>query len=525
MKITDKIVTSITQPQQTNVLWHNPETGELKMFGNKGWEVVGGAPGEGPGGGSDSNSAVIPITYTELVKLRDSKQLISGQFYKIIDYQTSVDPALTEFKSANHQFDIVVQAIDNNILASQAHAARHEGDTYFENSDLNKWVLQYTLDNVNWSSTGKSILDFDVLRLILESDLQVLSEIKQQIIQSVYEIYNKWGQFYINDEPCTTPEDFLDDLFNTYKYIAFDEYYKSVYLLNDISINNTISVYTYNMYDRFYSFEAPLSNVIQSQPGTGCITYMEDEHHNIAYYDFKNILMARYTDFELSTTIDTSLLKDTNSLEVLTHHGCHESDLLTNINYESIQWHYTLTNVLNDVCDDTINRELSNRFVITDNDGKSLPNIVIFTVSWTPTTYFIDNSYYLTLSSHANGSSGGNGSCYITNSRNIIESLSYSGGNNYTSCNSLLNLHQTNCNFSGVQYFIGACNMWRTQLSNISYVTLVTSIRKGLSNSLVIDLFDIDIQQSSIFGDTTLPKIIMPNNTNDGIKIIDFSNL
>ena len=29
MKITDKIVTSVTPPQQTNVLWHNPETGEL----------------------------------------------------------------------------------------------------------------------------------------------------------------------------------------------------------------------------------------------------------------------------------------------------------------------------------------------------------------------------------------------------------------------------------------------------------------------------------------------------------------
>ena len=41
MKIIDKIVTQVTQPQQTNVLWHNPETGELKIFGNKGWEVVG----------------------------------------------------------------------------------------------------------------------------------------------------------------------------------------------------------------------------------------------------------------------------------------------------------------------------------------------------------------------------------------------------------------------------------------------------------------------------------------------------
>lgn len=55
MKITEKIVTSITQPQQTNVLWHNPETGELKMFGNKGWEVVGGNPGENDSSNTNTN--------------------------------------------------------------------------------------------------------------------------------------------------------------------------------------------------------------------------------------------------------------------------------------------------------------------------------------------------------------------------------------------------------------------------------------------------------------------------------------
>lgn len=53
MKITEKIVTSVTPPQQINVAWHNPETGELKIFGNKGWEVVGGKPGDDSG---DSNS-------------------------------------------------------------------------------------------------------------------------------------------------------------------------------------------------------------------------------------------------------------------------------------------------------------------------------------------------------------------------------------------------------------------------------------------------------------------------------------
>lgn len=51
MKITDKIVTSRIQPTQTNVVWHNPDTGELKMFGEKGWEIVGGNLGESTGGG------------------------------------------------------------------------------------------------------------------------------------------------------------------------------------------------------------------------------------------------------------------------------------------------------------------------------------------------------------------------------------------------------------------------------------------------------------------------------------------
>lgn len=34
MKIIDKIVTSVTQPQQTNVLWHNPEKVTFDINGN-----------------------------------------------------------------------------------------------------------------------------------------------------------------------------------------------------------------------------------------------------------------------------------------------------------------------------------------------------------------------------------------------------------------------------------------------------------------------------------------------------------
>lgn len=45
MKITDKIVTQVGQPSMTNVVWHNPDTNELKIYNKNGWEVVGGSPG------------------------------------------------------------------------------------------------------------------------------------------------------------------------------------------------------------------------------------------------------------------------------------------------------------------------------------------------------------------------------------------------------------------------------------------------------------------------------------------------
>lgn len=45
MKITDKIVTQVEQPSMTNVVWHNPDTNELKIYSKNCWEVVGGSPG------------------------------------------------------------------------------------------------------------------------------------------------------------------------------------------------------------------------------------------------------------------------------------------------------------------------------------------------------------------------------------------------------------------------------------------------------------------------------------------------
>lgn len=110
MKITDKIVTSVTQPQHTNVLWHNPETGELKMFGNKGWEVVGGNPGGDSDNDSDSSSQCsgtcggYPINSMSISMLMPGPEtpdtcIIFPNTYNILS--TNV-PAVALFKNSAH---------------------------------------------------------------------------------------------------------------------------------------------------------------------------------------------------------------------------------------------------------------------------------------------------------------------------------------------------------------------------------------------------------------------------------------
>ena len=83
---------------------------------------------------SDARFTMLPITYSELVTLRDNSQLIPGQQYRITDYMTTT--AQENTKSAGHQFDIIVTADSVNTLNEKARAIQHEGDTYFANANL-----------------------------------------------------------------------------------------------------------------------------------------------------------------------------------------------------------------------------------------------------------------------------------------------------------------------------------------------------------------------------------------------------
>ena len=87
----------------------------------------------------------VSITYAELKSLRDAGKLVPGQQYRITDYTCTTTQDGT--KSAGHVFDIIVTADDESTLNEVARAVKHDGDTYFTNSDLSAWKIWYCLDN------------------------------------------------------------------------------------------------------------------------------------------------------------------------------------------------------------------------------------------------------------------------------------------------------------------------------------------------------------------------------------------
>lgn len=174
--------------------------------------------------GGARGSDITNITYSELVALKDGGNLIAGAKYRITDYVTS----FKDWKSGNHQFDIIVTASSNNALYTEAQAALHEGDDYFANSDLNSWKLWYDITNntdkhQQANSSGKGT----ILRMIDEFDNDADYDFKN----AMFEVTNTK----------------FEALPNTLYFYTFSFYEKSVKQLtqediSDMSINPTCKV-------------------------------------------------------------------------------------------------------------------------------------------------------------------------------------------------------------------------------------------------------------------------------------------
>ena len=303
----------------------------------------------------------IEITYSDLVSKRDNSELIPGQKYRIIDYITTTAQESTI--SAEHQFDIIVEALSENILNEVASACLHEGDTYFSEAGakLEAWKIWYCLDNDTsrfaWAENNKIVIDST--NITIQESL-VTENIFNTPFLPEYYIYidatgNKTDE-YTNDNLSTTREndyfiewgrettpDGLENQLCIYKNDLSNENYIEGGAEEGIDYGDKFFYWgTENVdgitYDKWKKYEIDNNNweidtgeivylltpqitngeVISSYKynGKGVIYYMKDEYNNECPYDFKNIQFYNNTNNTFFYTF--SWVNENNEIEDLT---------------------------------------------------------------------------------------------------------------------------------------------------------------------------------------------------------------
>lgn len=191
----------------------------------------------------------VEINYNDLKTAATKSQLTPGRYYRITDYNTSYKTSFTTsstyplFDCANNQFDVVVLALSESTLSPDAYACKHAGTTYFDNCDLGKWRLKYSINNdVNLSGLKIEYPYSSYNYLIVEEE--VLTPNGTGIIYQMIDEYGndlpydfKNVRFYLTDwksenlaRICkVTPNDFMSDKYSTAGNVLLSSMLKSLY--------------------------------------------------------------------------------------------------------------------------------------------------------------------------------------------------------------------------------------------------------------------------------------------------------
>ena len=204
----------------------------------------------GSGDISIDTTFLTPISYTELVELRNNNNLISGMWYRITDYNTVVTSnglvimghVAESASAAGHQFDIIVLATSTNTLSEEARAIQHEGDDYFNDSNLDAWKIWYCLDNdttrFDWvdSENGKGVIYrmIDEYRNDCPYDFKnVVYTLTTPIIQCEEEIDGEYSATHCVRNPKLDME--IDEVeYFAWDYIPNDSLYATVWTKNEV---------------------------------------------------------------------------------------------------------------------------------------------------------------------------------------------------------------------------------------------------------------------------------------------------
>lgn len=211
----------------------------------------------------DGIKETINLTWAELKALRDGGTLVPGQYYRITDYVTTTNgksktcsspntdtPVEGQSRSVGHQFDIIVRADSASTLNENAHAAIHEGDTYFvrkygtyagKTVPVSSWKLKYCLDNdttcYEWAdeTNGKGVIYqmIDENNNKLGYDFKNIQFYRADVPNTYSEIYNlgELQQYFTSNPTVMVGAKFQ---FNTGWYYTFG------YIRSDITTSITV---------------------------------------------------------------------------------------------------------------------------------------------------------------------------------------------------------------------------------------------------------------------------------------------
>lgn len=225
-------------------------------------------------------SPMTSITYNELKALRDNNSLVPGMFYRITDYECTTTEANTGTMA--NQFDIIIQALNESTLSETASADRHEGDTYFADTNFGAWEVKYCLDHdasrFGWAK-GQQLTCLSNDRRFRLGDILIRAP----------KMDGKYNYIAENNKQCKyawSTETFIQQqqtapiyyIFTTDKVITGDTYYA----IGDSSV--AYSTYKFSVRNIF-----EIATVEGDGDGYGIIYYMKDEFGNECPYDFKNI--------------------------------------------------------------------------------------------------------------------------------------------------------------------------------------------------------------------------------------------
>jgi hypothetical protein len=229
----------------------------------------------------------ISILYSDLINLKNNSQLIPGQKYRITDYVTTVSQ--NGVTSLEHPFDIVVTALNQRDISTEASAMQNESDTYFSTSDLSKWKLWY----IPQVSTITNII----------VDISSMGNPPTVALQNTNDPF----------------------IYNDIEYFAYKGSIQGivVYVLSETAITSVDQSFIFVLINPSDGSIVELSEdifitsiEIINPPEKGKIIRMIDEYENDCPYDFKNIKFDDYFTFSHPDNMDIDL-----SLDGLAHHN------------------------------------------------------------------------------------------------------------------------------------------------------------------------------------------------------------